>query len=1650
MAASGDNTVIGGSGDDKLNGGAGTDTLLGGAGADKLNGGAGSDLLDGGSGSDTVSGDSGNDTLVYRLAENTGSTDIYDGGAGFDRLRLILTSAEWLSAAVQLDVQNYLAFIADSTLPTGEASNTEFRFTAVDLRVSKIETLEVVVDGVVIDPTNPNHAPTVSAPVSGSGAEGSGTFSVNLLQNASDVDAGAVLHIANLDWSDVATPGAMPAGFTVNGNSISVDTNQLAYDGLALGESFETHFSYDVVDEHGALVHQTATITVIGTNDAPVVQAFAGDSAGTATPLLEINAPLSTSGTLTVIDPDLSDNVATSVHHVDVISGFTNGMIPAQLLSFFSAGPESVAADPGTLHNVNWSFDSTPQAFDYLDQDEVLELRYTVRATDDSGAGNNIGDGTVTVRIKGTNDAPDITGGVTSGSVKEDTGNLNQAVGQLNVVDPDHSATQTWTVVGGTPTGTADYHFRADSFTVVKGATVVLQDDFSDGLPPPNSPPLNPNNPSPTPTTYAGIGTFSESGGKLLFDSNNAVSFVGVGTNDPIIGQDAIVRTNVDSNTTGLGLKIGTPFTITGVFDLIMPDSPREAYGIRVTDRLLSPVTNADSTVTPAQLGDNTYELVVRENVAGQNVVSLRHLDFAANVTTNLQNFTLAPPPGGADQISLKLNHVPNSTDVTASFQYMLAGAAIGPVQNFTVAAPIFAPGSADTEVWTRAEIVAYAPQFTDSILGGSYGTLNVGQSGSWTYLINNALASTQSLSEGQHVTDTFNVKVADQYGAFDTQSINIDVVGTNDAPFFQAPTSFNPGFGEDGGATLSTSGISNFVDADLQDDHAAGSFLQSAVFSGGPLPALLPFPTFTTTLVDSATGDGHGQLQWNFSIEGTAVQFLGQGQTLTLNYRNTVTDTSPFGSTHATAGQNVTVTILGQNDAPVIAGPPTIDIGSLTGPIGVPGVLFERADNLSFSDADFTDTHGVGATFNAALSDGGAPLGNLTATLLNEPSNGNGGLIHWSYKVDPALVNALPAGSVRHETYDVVVNDSFGGVATKHLTLTINGSGAPPPPPPTISFVTLDNPDAVRTLAFDINDYGEIVGQTATSPSSYFSFDYQGGTFSPVAVAGATNTSANTINDNGLVGGYYEPGGSTPRYGFLDANGSFTAPINLTPFVSTTVDGINNPGNYVGSSYLGGPNFRGYIDQAGTVTFLTAPGATSTSANGINDANDVVGSYAAGGHTHGFIYQAGIYTTVDDPLGADTVAADINNAGQIVGWYTDVGGHTHGFIDNGGVFTTIDNPLGVNGTFVRGINDMGQVVGWYTDAANVSHGFIANIAGGTIAMDTPPTGTLTGTPSNDLILGLGGDDMLFPGLGNDVVDGGAGIDIVVYGGLKNAYSITHFGPHVTVSGPDGSDNLSNVELLSFGDGYQMVPFSLDISALGPAALVPLLPIYGTDGGDFLTVGTNASFHPIDLGDGLDNLFLSQSGIQTYNLNLTNVEQVFAAGNGNGETVNLLNAQNGLYLGQSLYIDLGDFDFLPDTLNLADGGNTVRVANVEMIHGGTGNDSITLNTSGGNGDLVNVTGGGGADSFDFGGYAHVHAVSFHYGSLADSPAGAGRDTINGFDASLDTIDLTGLGIVTWDVSGGIFHAYLAGDMTPDLEIALPGLIGTLNAGHVLI
>lgn len=77
---------------------------------------------------------------------------------------------------------------------------------------------------------------------------------------------------------------------------------------------------------------------------------------------------------------------------------------------------------------------------------------------------------------------------------------------------------------------------------------------------------------------------------------------------------------------------------------------------------------------------------------------------------------------------------------------------------------------------------------------------------------------------------------------------------------------------------------------------------------------------------------------------------------------------------------------------------------------------------------------------------------------------------------------------------------------------------------------------------------------------------------------------------------------------------------------------------------------------------------------------------------------------------------------------------------------------------------------------------------------------TAIGGSGNDTIYGNAGDNTLTGNAGNDTIDGGLGVDTVVYSGSRSAYTVTWNGRVGTVSGPDGTDTLTNVEFLRFAD----------------------------------------------------------------------------------------------------------------------------------------------------------------------------------------------------------------------------------------------------------
>src|SRR5205807_1109825 len=144
----------------------------------------------------------------------------------------------------------------------------------------------------------------------------------------------------------------------------------------------------------------------------------------------------------------------------------------------------------------NYALNNADTNTNALAQGEPAADVFTYTVSDGHGGSATA---TLTVNLTGTNDQPVITGGATTGAVKEDVANQNQATGQLTAFDPDHGATQAWTVVGGTPSGSADYHFRMDSLNITKNGGPFFTDNFSDGI----APPIGPNG---TSTSYGLFG----------------------------------------------------------------------------------------------------------------------------------------------------------------------------------------------------------------------------------------------------------------------------------------------------------------------------------------------------------------------------------------------------------------------------------------------------------------------------------------------------------------------------------------------------------------------------------------------------------------------------------------------------------------------------------------------------------------------------------------------------------------------------------------------------------------------------------------------------------------------------------------------------------------------------------------------------------------------------------------------------------------------------------------------------------------------------------------------------------------------------------------------------------------------------------------
>src|SRR5262249_2853655 len=174
---------------------------------------------------------------------------------------------------------------------------------------------------------------------------------------------------------------------------------------LAVGQTLTITYDVTVTDNNGLSSTQPVTITVIGTNEAPVITSAAQTGAVTEGTNIDNSGNLNAGGTITFTDVNLADT-----HTVTFSAGGNNYLGTfAPLLTHDATG--------GSTGNVGGNFPGPGQGVDLLAAGQTPNQTYTVKVDDNNG-GLTTQD--VTITITGINEAPVIGVAQLTGSVTED------------------------------------------------------------------------------------------------------------------------------------------------------------------------------------------------------------------------------------------------------------------------------------------------------------------------------------------------------------------------------------------------------------------------------------------------------------------------------------------------------------------------------------------------------------------------------------------------------------------------------------------------------------------------------------------------------------------------------------------------------------------------------------------------------------------------------------------------------------------------------------------------------------------------------------------------------------------------------------------------------------------------------------------------------------------------------------------------------------------------------------------------------------------------------------------------------------------------------------------------------------------------------
>lgn len=1124
---------------------------------------------------------------------------------------------------------------------------------------------------------------------------------------------------------------------TVNSDGTFTYVPNAAQDGLAAGETTTDTFTFSVSDGID-VVTDTVTVTISGTNDAPVA----------------VDAQITT-------DEDTTFSGSVSATDVDTDAAnltFAIGTAPAKGNLTFNA-------------DGSYTFDPNG-AFETLDDGETENVSFTYTVSDGQGGSDT---GTVTIAVTGQNDAP-----VALAEVVAATDSAT-ASGQLDATDIDGD-NLTFALLTDTPLGSmsvaadGSYTFDPGSAFAALGdgetQDVVFAYTVTDGT-----------------VTVTQTGTVTVTGGN---DAPVAV------TSGIPAAEDTTVSGNLaatDSDSTNLTFALtGAPAAGTLViaadgsytFD---PDGAFEALDDGETQVLNFTYTVSDGVNTTAQAvtitvtGANDAPVVGAAQVIAATENGTTNGSLAAS-DVDIETLTFAltgAPASGTLSLAADGSY---SFDPGSAFDTLAAGATQDVSFSYTVSdgtetvartGTITVTGANDAPVAVTVAVASGEDSAVSGTLSATdidgdnltfslitppgAGTLTVNADGAYTFTPGEDF---QSLGAAETQEVTFTYRVSDGTASVDQQA-TITVTGTNDGP------------------------VPNAVSAPTAENTVLNGTLTATDAEGDSLTfSLVKAPPKGTVNV---AADGTYSFDPGSAFDSLAA---GESEVVTFSYR--VTD----GTTPRL--QLVTVTVTGTNDGPAaVADTGSAFSGETLTVSAAAGLLAndtdpDTSDTLTVTAFDAVSTQGATVTVNADGSYSYDPSTSPTLSALQigenasdtfsyTVSDGNGGTATTTVTI-AVTGSIILGGAINIDADDILTVDADQLTATElNLTSFTNDIRME-----SLGSLTrlITNPEQSTEIdAADLNTLSA-AGETLTIAGGG-SVDIVNAllTVSPDGTAAPSVLNLLALEFEGLSDSKsIVPDGLTVDGSHTDAIAAFWVQLDqLYVGAGDYYDlAINTSFVYLGNDYVR------YL-EAGGEALLSLVKVASGRIQSLHD--NLLGNL-------GDSPIASRFTNLGEADPRTTDALDYGDRPYFPGSvdsngeYSDIEGFARVALwdaDNG-----ISFPSTLNGPYA---SRLGGFVGTQTDADDTftDASDLNDIVDGAAGADT-----LIGNGGNDILLGGAGNDTLTGGADTDYLDGDAGIDTAVFSGASAAYSFASSAGLITVTGTDGTDTVLQVETLRFDD----------------------------------------------------------------------------------------------------------------------------------------------------------------------------------------------------------------------------------------------------------